>query len=116
MNWIFIVFNLIPLLLGWFGFSAGEQWLVTVSIALIALRAALLLLTVPKMYLKFQKSDQLMRRYHRRQLKSPAATAIVSIITLWSLIVWGEVLVLSMVVLSTAMYFGMRNHIVRHSY
>jgi len=116
VNWIFIVFNLIPLLLGWFGFSAGEPELVTFAITLIAIRAALVLFTVPKMYLKFQKADQLTRRYHRRQLKKPATVFIVSFITLWSLVVWGAVLVLCMVVLSTAMYHGMRNHIVRHSY
>ncbi|HGF5019661.1 TPA: hypothetical protein ACF31S_004034 [Vibrio parahaemolyticus] len=116
MNWIFIVFNLTPLLLGWFGFSAGEPELVTFAITLIAIRAAIVLFTVPKMYLKFQKADQLTRRYHRRQLKKPATVFIVSFITLWSLVVWGAVLVLCMVVLSTAMYHGMRNHIVRHSY
>ncbi|KOH04554.1 hypothetical protein ACZ98_23540 (plasmid) [Vibrio parahaemolyticus] len=116
MNWIFIVFNLIPLLLGWFGFSTGEPELVTFAITIIAIRAALVLFTVPKMYIKFQKADQLTRRYHRRQLKKPALVFIVSFITLWSLVVWGEVLVLSMVVLSTSMYHGMRSHIVRHSY
>ncbi|MDI7855136.1 hypothetical protein [Vibrio parahaemolyticus] len=116
MNWIFIVFNLIPLLLGWFGFSAGQPELVTIAIVVIAVRAALVLFTVPKMYIKFQNSDQLTRRYHRQQLKKPAVVFIVSFITLWSLVVWGEELVLCMVVLSTAMYHGMRNHIVRHSY
>ncbi|MBT2909472.1 hypothetical protein PL84_02625 [Vibrio anguillarum] len=116
MNRVFIIFNLIPLLLGWVGFSLDKPELVKVAMAVIAIRACLLLVTIPKMYKKFQKSDLITRRFQRRQLKKPAAVFAFSLITLCSLVAWGEMFVLSIVVLSTGMYHGMRSHIIRHSY
>lgn len=115
MNRNFILFNVLPLVVGWIGIKQGYEWLVILATATIVIRSVLSLIVSTKLHFSFSELSQAGLQSYRAVLSNPQLTFSAAIINMISLVVWGQAETLPIVAVATGVYFSVRNQLLRHA-
>ena len=115
MNRNFILFNVLPLVVGWIGIKQGYEWLVILATATIVIRSVLSLIVSTKLHFSFSELSQAGLQSYRAVLSNPQLTFSAAIINMISLVVWGQAETLPIVAVATGVYFSVRSQLLRHT-
>lgn len=115
MNRNFILFNVLPLVVGWIGIKQGYEWLVILATATIVIRSVLSLIVSTKLHFSFSELSQAGLQSYRAVLSNPQLTFSAAIINMISLVVWGQAETLPIVAVATGVYFSVRSQLLRHA-
>lgn len=115
MNRNFILFNVLPLVVGWIGIKQGYEWLVILATATIVIRSVLSLIVSTKLHFSFTELSQAGLQSYRAVLSNPQLTFSAAIINMISLVVWGQAETLPIVAVATGVYFSVRSQLLHHA-
>lgn len=108
MNRIFILFNVVPLIVGWWANFNNVQWLVVSATVVILIRSIFVAAIASRVMKRLTTASHRERLSYKKMIKRSSWCFISAVVNLWSLVVWGQFTVLIFVAIVTAIYFNTR--------